>query len=1182
MALAGALHRRPADRLRTAGSPSRSRGLSHRRLGHQCGGRCGRCGQREQWRRQSWRKRRAGQCREPLGRARGEIAASCAVEEDRTASSGAPPARLRVPGATSLDVALLGAESLPCGLCVAVASGEAEDCCTGILAAAPSDRIQVDGEACTVLGVRPRPPVWSLDVRTGVPESGLWDVENNIGKSHLVLDKDGRTVSYKKGAPDFCCVLGRAPIESGVHRFDFLAHKIGDELWIGLTDDPNVAGPRTNLRAHRNAYLYYCGRRRGAANNLRDGHASLQCGSKAEQRFEHVVDGDVVSVVLNAGRHRASFYRNGVLQGECMVPAKPLWLVVQLDAPGDKVEVRRLPVAPDALEHGAADAASAMVGRQTSAGEAALCAEVLLAAAAARDADDAFLSERFTVRGLFRRLEAPALPAGYQAFAGPFVRVLELPEAAGSLAIGVEICSGGLGAPARGCGGPYDAWTLGAADRNDGTQTSAADSPPDDDAQGYSADRAKAGPLQIGDSVGAVAVRSDEGTLVALTLLRNSSVAACWEFPSGQRPVLEDPRSLRLVARVRGADASGRGFRLRLEAPTAAGADVAGGERWVPDALPRAAWEQLLQLRLAALEPLAKALRVEAVPRALGCDGRRCLLETHYSEAWNRFRRLAFEEWSIEDDEALVRLAQRASDAAGGSLGAASASSARSVGTRGGGAAGRGSRGGDPALTFAQLRGALGESQRLGTHDAPSVHARYSLLRGFGSLVAADVLPFLDLRNLAAAPHGRLLLQCRRLLLPELRDAMLQASIERTATTVEEYLHLDRSAAMECRRRQRHGRDGADGREVVYDGMVFAQASRQAAQWPSKVFRSRNAPFRVRYRDEPGQDSGGVYRDFVDTVAEELMSPDLPIFIPVPNREAEVGEHRDAYLLNPALDVSPESQGRAWLHFLGRLMGVCLRRGDVLPLCLSQVVWKGLLGDALDESDLRSFDVAAAESSRQLRQLPQLGIDAQLFESYFSDLRFVAKDSAGEDRELIPRGASTRVSYEEASRLSELTLQMRLSEADQQLGHLRAGLATVVPLDALALWTWQYLEERVCGVAIVDVALLRKHVRYEGISPEAPEVHFLWQTLEELSQTDLRRFLHFVWGRSRLPRDGSPKWAEGFKVASQTSHGMDPDQSLPTAHTCFFKLDLPAYSSKDVCKRRIVFAIQNCMNLGIA
>lgn len=361
--------------------------------------------------------------------------------------------------------------------------------------------------------------------------------------------------------------------------------------------------------------------------------------------------------------------------------------------------------------------------------------------------------------------------------------------------------------------------------------------------------------------------------------------------------------------------------------------------------------------------------------------------------------------------------------------------------------------------------------------------------------------------------------------------------------------------------------------------MVFSQAARQAAEWKNRVWRSKSTPFRVRYKDEPGQDSGGVYRDFLDTVAEELMSPQLPVLLPTANQVADVGEHRESFLLNCGLDVCTGAPGRRMLHFLGQLMGICLRRGDVLPLCLSQAVWKGLLAEELSLEDLESYDLAAAEGIRKLR----LVSDAEAFQS-FGELHFVTRDSAGQERELLESGRDGRktlVDFNQVHHFAQLKLDVRLMEAKRQLEVLRSGLSTVVPLDCLALWTWQYLEERICGIATVDVGLLRKYARYDGISPEAREVGFLWTLLEEMSQGDLRHFLRFVWGRSRLPPDGSTKWAEGFKIASQADCG-DTDSRLPTAHTCFFQLDLPAYSSLDACRERILFAIRNCVSLGIA
>ena len=36
------------------------------------------------------------------------------------------------------------------------------------------------------------------------------------------------------------------------------------------------------------------------------------------------------------------------------------------------------------------------------------------------------------------------------------------------------------------------------------------------------------------------------------------------------------------------------------------------------------------------------------------------------------------------------------------------------------------------------------------------------------------------------------------------------------------------------------------------------------------------------------------------------------------------------------------------------------------------------------------------------------------------------------------------------------------------------------------------------------------------------------------------------------------------------------DRRLPTAHTCFFSLHLPRYSSDAVLRRNLLYAIENC------
>ena len=42
-----------------------------------------------------------------------------------------------------------------------------------------------------------------------------------------------------------------------------------------------------------------------------------------------------------------------------------------------------------------------------------------------------------------------------------------------------------------------------------------------------------------------------------------------------------------------------------------------------------------------------------------------------------------------------------------------------------------------------------------------------------------------------------------------------------------------------------------------------------------------------------------------------------------------------------------------------------------------------------------------------------------------------------------------------------------------------------------------------------------------------------------------------------------------------------PDALFPVAHTCFFSLELPAYTSAAICRERLLYAITHCLAIDI-
>ena len=98
-------------------------------------------------------------------------------------------------------------------------------------------------------------------------------------------------------------------------------------------------------------------------------------------------------------------------------------------------------------------------------------------------------------------------------------------------------------------------------------------------------------------------------------------------------------------------------------------------------------------------------------------------------------------------------------------------------------------------------------------------------------------------------------------------------------------------------------------------------------------------------------------------------------------------------------------------------------------------------------------------------------------------------------------------------------------------------------------------------------------LRLSRRSERDAHVGYFWEVMEALEHEERRAFLRFTWGRSRLPLDHA-SFEQQFKIQS---FGRSPaDRYYPVAHTCFFSLELPAYSSRAVMRERLRYAIHNC------
>ncbi len=107
----------------------------------------------------------------------------------------------------------------------------------------------------------------------------------------------------------------------------------------------------------------------------------------------------------------------------------------------------------------------------------------------------------------------------------------------------------------------------------------------------------------------------------------------------------------------------------------------------------------------------------------------------------------------------------------------------------------------------------------------------------------------------------------------------------------------------------------------------------------------------------------------------------------------------------------------------------------------------------------------------------------------------------------------------------------------------------------------------------LDVDDLRKHTRYQGCSSWDKNVKRLWKVLAEMTPENKMRFLKFCTSCSRPPIMGFQELTPPFTL--QLLPIAHDSERLPTAQTCFNMLRLPTYSSHEVLKTKLEYAINS-------
>ncbi|KAF2837403.1 hypothetical protein M501DRAFT_995322 [Patellaria atrata CBS 101060] len=346
-------------------------------------------------------------------------------------------------------------------------------------------------------------------------------------------------------------------------------------------------------------------------------------------------------------------------------------------------------------------------------------------------------------------------------------------------------------------------------------------------------------------------------------------------------------------------------------------------------------------------------------------------------------------------------------------------------------------------------------------------------------------------------------------------------------------------------------------------------------------------PLKVRIgtdQGEAGVDQGGVSQEFFRLAFAEAMNPENGMFTVDP-------ETRMTWF-QPA-----SMQPLRYFELIGLLMSLAVYNGITIPLSFPLAFYSRLLGDhfrklftyvmegwpslARGLLELRHWsngdvsDTFARTYDFSFDAFGQpVNIDMERFRPEgplpWEDENFDAADWSQLSEDSVMVTNENRLQF-----IADYTEWLLERSIAPQYEAFTRGFFTCIDKTALSLFTPEKLRDLVEGHREIDVNGLMEVTQYEdGYSPTSPFIQMFWSVVLAYDQEQVKRLLEFVTASDRVPVNGIRSIS--FCIIR---NGGD-NERVPTSMTCFGKLLLPEYSSREKLEEKLKVALENSKGFG--
>ena len=325
---------------------------------------------------------------------------------------------------------------------------------------------------------------------------------------------------------------------------------------------------------------------------------------------------------------------------------------------------------------------------------------------------------------------------------------------------------------------------------------------------------------------------------------------------------------------------------------------------------------------------------------------------------------------------------------------------------------------------------------------------------------------------------------------------------------------------------------------------------------------------KIVFPGEEGLDAGGLFREWFNICFKALEGDHLKLLIASDSNEF-------SYNINPMLKHSKENF--SYFYFIGKLIGKALFDNITINICFNKLIYKMILKEDITLDDLLFIDNPLYTSLHNLKELEDSGSNLEDIGIYYSiDLEDTKKQRHSFN--LIDNGINKPVINVKDFINKRIFFIKGLYEPFVK--KIRDGLYSIFKKDVIQKFTADELELIINGRPFIDVDDWYENTVYrEPYNNKHQVIKWFWDVIFELSQKELSNLLMFSTGTSRVPFGGFAALESNrgniSKFTIERAEYEFGERNFIKAHTCFNRLDLPEFETKEEVEEAVKFISSN-------